>query len=48
MQIERLVQMVFLIVNRGQVTARQLASYLNVSTRTIYKNERYPNSARTF
>lgn len=38
MQIERLVNMVFYIVNRKQVTARELADYFNVSTRTIYRD----------
>lgn len=38
MQIERLVQMVFHIVNRGHVTAKELADYFNVSTRTIYRD----------
>lgn len=38
MQIERLVQMVFYIVNRGHVTAKELAAYFNVSTRTIYRD----------
>ncbi|MGL5435162.1 MAG: helix-turn-helix transcriptional regulator [Lachnospiraceae bacterium] len=38
MQIERLVQMVFYIVNREYVTAKELANYFNVSTRTIYRD----------
>lgn len=38
MQIERLIQMVFYIVNREHVTARELADYFNVSTRTIYRD----------
>lgn len=38
MQIERLVQMVFYIVNRGHVTAKQLARHFEVSTRTIYRD----------
>lgn len=38
MQIERLVQMVFYIANRGRVTAKELANYFNVSTRTIYRD----------
>ncbi len=38
MQIERLVQMVFYIINREQVTAKKLADYFNVSTRTIYRD----------
>lgn len=38
MQIERLVQMVFYIVNHEQATAKKLANYFNVSTRTIYRD----------
>ena len=38
MQIERLIQMIFYIVNHEHVTARQLANYFNVSTRTIYRD----------
>lgn len=38
MQIERLVQMVFCIVSREHVTAKELAGYFNVSTRTIYRD----------
>ncbi len=38
MQIERLVQMVFYIVNHGHVTARELSECFNVSTRTIYRD----------
>lgn len=38
MQIERLVQMVFYIVNHGHVTAKELSHYFQVSTRTIYRD----------
>ena len=38
MQIERLVQMIFHIVYREHVTAKELADYFNVSTRTIYRD----------
>lgn len=38
MQIERLLRMVFFIINREQVTAKELADYFNVSTRTIYRD----------
>lgn len=38
MQIERLVQMVFYIINREHVTAKDLADYFSVSTRTIYRD----------
>lgn len=38
MQIERLVQMVFYIINRGHVTAKELSGFFNVSTRTIYRD----------
>ncbi|MCI8494209.1 MAG: YafY family transcriptional regulator [Lachnospiraceae bacterium] len=38
MQIERLVQMVFYIVNHGHVTAKQLSRHFHVSTRTIYRD----------
>lgn len=38
MQIERLVHMVFYIVNHGHVTTKELADFFNVSTRTIYRD----------
>ena len=38
MQIERLVQMVFYIVNHGRVTARELSEFFHVSTKTIYRD----------
>lgn len=38
MQIDRLVQMVFHIVSREHITAKELADYFNVSTRTIYRD----------
>lgn len=38
MQIERLIQMVFYIVSHGHVTAKELARFFNVSTRTIYRD----------
>lgn len=38
MQIERLVQMVFYIVSRDHVTAKELADYFSVSTRTVYRD----------
>lgn len=38
MQIERLVQMVFYIVNHGHVTAKELAGFFHVSTRTVYRD----------
>ena len=38
MQIDRLVQMVFYIVNHGHVTAKELSGVFNVSTRTIYRD----------
>ena len=38
MQIDRLVQMVFYIVNHGHVTAKELSDYFSVSTRTIYRD----------
>lgn len=38
MQVERLVQMVFYIVNHGHVTAKELSDFFNVSTRTIYRD----------
>lgn len=38
MQMERLVNMVFYIVSREQVTAKELANYFEVSTRTIYRD----------
>lgn len=38
MQIERLVRMIFYIVSHKKVTAKELAAYFNVSTRTIYRD----------
>lgn len=38
MQIERLIQMIFYIVSREHVTAKELANYFNVSSRTIYRD----------
>ena len=38
MQIERLVQMVFYLINHGHVTAKELSDFFNVSTRTIYRD----------
>lgn len=38
MQIERLVQMVFYIVDRKRVTAKELADFFHVSARTIYRD----------
>jgi len=38
MQIERLIQMIFYIISHGHVTAKELAGYFNVSTRTIYRD----------
>lgn len=38
MQIERLVQMVFYIMNHGHVTAKELSEFFHVSTRTIYRD----------
>ena len=38
MQIERLVQMIFYIINHEHVTAKELADYFTVSTRTIYRD----------
>ena len=38
MQIERLINMIFYIINREHVTAKELADYFNVSTRTIYRD----------
>ena len=38
MQIERLVQMVFYIVSHGHVTAKELAGFFHVSTRTVYRD----------
>lgn len=38
MQIERLVQMIFYIVNHGHVTSKELADFFHVSTRTIYRD----------
>ena len=46
MQIERLVQMVFYIINHGHVTARELSDYFNVSTRTIYRDRSEEASCR--
>lgn len=38
MQIERLVQMIFYLVDHSQVTAKELAEVFQVSTRTIYRD----------
>lgn len=38
MQIERLVQMVFYIVRHEHVTAKELADFFQVSTRTVYRD----------
>ncbi len=38
MQVERLVKMIFYIVNHEKVTAHELAEYYAVSTRTIYRD----------
>ena len=38
MQIDRLIQIIFLLLSRDHVTARQLAGELGVSTRTIYRD----------
>ena len=38
MQIDRLLQIVFLLLRHEYITARQLAEELNVSTRTIYRD----------
>ena len=38
MQIERLVRMIFYIVNRKQVTAKELADYFGVSTLDFEQN----------
>ncbi|MCI9666619.1 MAG: YafY family transcriptional regulator [Angelakisella sp.] len=38
MQIDRLLSMVFYIVSRERVTARELAEHFQVSTRTIYRD----------
>ena len=37
-QIERLIQMVFYIVNHGHVTAKELSDFFNISMRTIYRD----------
>lgn len=38
MQIDRLIQIVFLLLNHDSITAKQLAEELSVSTRTIYRD----------
>lgn len=38
MQIDRLIQIVFLLLSRDNLTAKQLAEELGVSTRTIYRD----------
>ena len=38
MQIDRLIQIVFLLLRHENITARQLADELCVSTRTIYRD----------
>lgn len=38
MQIERLIQMIFYLIDHKKVTAKELAVYFGVSTRTIYRD----------
>ena len=38
MQIDRLIQIVFLLLSHENITAKQLAGELGVSTRTIYRD----------
>ena len=38
MQVERLLQMVFLLISRGKITTQELADYFNVSRRTIIRD----------
>ena len=38
MQIDRLIQILFLLLSHENITARQLAAELCVSTRTIYRD----------
>lgn len=38
MQIDRLIQIVFLLLSHESITAKQLAEELCVSTRTIYRD----------
>lgn len=38
MQIDRLIQIVFLLLRHENITAKQLAEELCVSTRTIYRD----------
>lgn len=38
MQIDRLIQIIFLFLSHENITAKQLANELNVSTRTIYRD----------
>lgn len=45
MQIDRLIQMVFLLLSRGSVTAGHLAEELQVSARTIYRDINILSSA---
>ena len=38
MQIDRLIQIIFLLLRHENITAKQLAEELHVSTRTIYRD----------
>ena len=38
MQLNRLFEIVYILLNRKQVTARELAQRFEVSTRTIYRD----------
>ncbi|MGM0213745.1 helix-turn-helix transcriptional regulator [Enterococcus sp. AZ109] len=38
MQIERLIQLIFYLIDHKQVTAKELAAFFGVSTRTIYRD----------
>ena len=45
MKLERLLAIVVLLLNRGRVTAKELAEYFEVSTRTIYRDIETINQA---
>lgn len=43
MQINRLFEIVYLLLEKKQITAKELAEHFEVSTRTIYRDvEHYP------
>ena len=38
MQVNRLFEIIYILLNKNQVTAKEMADYFEVSTRTIYRD----------